>query len=146
MRFIFYSQEILSKEYNDFILQTLDGLKPAYPNIKRWFFDKVIRNIGRDREIVVLEFKKDIAGILILKYSENKISTIFVNPKYRRMGFGKLLIKKAQKLLNTPKPKISISDLYLHYFNFILRDRNFYLSFSKHNDYASKVREYFFNF
>lgn len=146
MRIIKYSNEIVSKDCNKFIIEVLERLKEVYPNIKEWFFNKVVTDIGNNREIILLEFKKQIVALLILKYNEKKISTIYVHPDFRHKGFGRLMIKISKRELNTFKPKITISDKCLDLFKNLLEIQQFKKSGVICGKYKEGVVEHYFNY
>lgn len=146
MQFYKYSNIIATKDQNKFIINALSNIKESYPHIKEWFFNKVIKEIGQNREIFLLEFKKEIVALLILKYNEKKISTIYVHPDYRHKGFGRLLIKIAKRELKTFKPKIIISEKYIGIFENLLRKQQFKETGIVMNRYKEGLGEYYFNY
>lgn len=146
MKIIKYSDVIVSKECNEFIIDVLSKQQENYPKIEYWFYNKVVPNIGGDREIILLEYKKQVIALLILKYSEKKISTMYVHPDFRHKGFGKLLIKISKRELNTPKPKITISESVFQFYENLLNMSGFKLTGVLKDVYKEGIREFYYNY
>lgn len=122
----------LFNTYISKVYQELKHLDKIYPNFNHWFYNKVITGIHKkEREILIYEYNHHVAGISIIKNSEieKKVSTLYVNPIYRKMGIGKKLLIHSMDILNTDKPLITLtSSNYVYYkrifdyFNFCQTD------------------------
>ena len=111
-----YSNIIASKEQNRTILGEIETLSKCYPKIGKWFFKKVVPNIGNKRDIIFIEDEdNNILGFSIVKNKKKwlKISTFKIVDKEQNKGLGTLLLNY---LLKEYSPK-----------------NGFYISF-KHNN------------
>ena len=127
------------------IYKTTKFITDDYPNYKDWFYNKQIPGIvTSERDILFIrnpEKLKEIIGILALKNTleEQKICTLYVKGKYRKMGIGTLLIEEAMKYLNTPTPIIEIPSYKLIMFKTFIRRYNWKLSYISFNDYGDEL-------
>lgn len=116
-----------------------------YPNYKEWFYNKQIPGIATgERDILFIrnpEKLKEIIGIIALKNTleEQKICTLYVKGKYRKMGIGTLLIEEAMKYLGTLNPVIEIPSYKLIMFKSFIRRYNWKLSYISCNDYGDEL-------
>ena len=98
--------------YFDAIYHTIHLVGKGYPGFDEWFFDKVKNGlIDGDREVIVFVQKRYIAGIAVLKNTqeEKKICTLRVLEKFQRNGIGKSLISQSLEILGTETPLITVS-------------------------------------
>lgn len=109
------------------VYEALAPLEQEYPNFKRWFFATTVPGvIAGTRKIFIASFASEIAGILIIKDSdEKKICTLRVLPEYRRMGIGRQLIQCAVQELSIDKPLITVSDEHLDEFKALFAEFGF---------------------
>ncbi|MCZ9981685.1 GNAT family N-acetyltransferase [Brachyspira hyodysenteriae] len=91
-------------------------------------------------------YNNDIAGIIILKksHSENKISTLRVDKRYRNNGIGRTLIKLGIELLEDDKPLITVNENKIYQFKYLFDYFGFKLK-DKINCYNKYSKELFFN-
>ena len=90
-----------------------DEVTKYYPDYLKWYFCKVIPGIFENsREILICTIDKNIAGILILKNTqeEKKICTIYITEKFKNLGVAQKLLKKAFNILGTNTPLFSVSE------------------------------------
>lgn len=132
-------QEIYNKLYN---------LNYEYPNFAYWYrnlFDKNFK-LKNNRKIFVCTYKNDIAGIIILKksHSENKISTLRVDKRYRNNGIGKVLIRLGIEWLEDDKPLITVNESKIYQFKYLFNYFGFKLK-DEINCYNRYSKELFFN-
>ena len=87
-----------------------------------------------------------LAGCTLLKNTrdEKKISTIFIDPKYRSNGLGSKLMGKSIDILGQ-SPLITVSDKNLSELKPLLDKFEFLLSSIKKDIYKKGDKEYFFN-
>ena len=120
MKFIRLNSLTLNEiiKYSIKIYETTKYLENDYPNYKKWFIDKQLKEVleGR-REILFLEENNEIIALACLKKEENKICTLYVKEEYRNKGIGTKLLIEVMKYLNTTKPFITISESKLFMFN-----------------------------
>ena len=127
------------------IFNTTKFISDDYPNYKNWFYNKQIPGIALgERDILFIrnpEKLKEIIGIVALKNTleEQKICTLYVKGKYRKMGIGTILIEEAMKYLNTPTPIIEIPAYKLVMFKSFIKRYNWKLSYISHNSYGNEL-------
>lgn len=144
LRIYRYSNIIPSKEENRIILNEIESLSQYYPNIGKWFIRKVVPNIGRDREILLVKNKENITmGFAILKFKKKwlKISTFKIGDKYQHEGVGYELLNYILKEFDYKDGcYITFKDMckfgFCKLFNKILNDNNGF----KHMDF-SKMKD-----
>lgn len=145
IKIIIYSETIVDKNINNFIIEKINYISKFYLNSIKWFYKKVVPEIGNNREIVILTLNDKPIGLMILKFNNKKISTLLIDKNYLGNGYGTILINKAKELLKTNNPKITVDEDNLKYFEKFLFKNNFKLSFKKVKEY-NKREEYFFNY
>lgn len=145
IKIIIYSETIVDKKVNDFIIEKINYISNFYLNSIKWFYKKVVPEIGINREIVILTLNDKPIGLMILKFNNRKISTLLIDKNYLRKGYGTILINKAKELLKTDKPKITVDEDKLIYFDNFLIKNNFKLSYKRVKEYNNR-EEYFYNY
>ena len=123
-------------------------LNYEYPNFYNWYnnlFDKNFQ-LKHNRKIIISTYNNDIAGIIILKKSnsENKISTLRVDKRYRNNGIGKTLIKLGIEWLEDEKPLITVNENKIYQFRHLFNYFGFKLK-DEINCYNKYSKELFFN-
>lgn len=104
--------------------KSLIGLRNYYPGFEKWFDNKIIPNINSSRKVILATNNGEFSGVLILKSSEKKICTLFVNENNRHKNLGLDFLRIASEELETYKMFISFNDdvknffLNNDYFNF----------------------------
>lgn len=104
--------------------KSLIGLRNYYPGFDKWFDNKVIPNVNSSRKVILAMNNGEFSGALILKPSEKKICTLFVNENNRHKNLGLDFLRIASEELETYKMFISFNDdvknffLNNDYFNF----------------------------
>ena len=77
---------------------------------------------------------------------EAKISTLFIDERYRNKGLASKLIKESFKFLNTDKPLITIADYKVDMFISIIKKYNWKLTQVLNSEYYNgKYREFVYN-
>ena len=95
-----------------------------YPDYNKWFHDKMIPGIiDQTREIICL-IDEEVIGFISLKKEEKKICTIFVDKKYRRQGYGTILVDKGIEYLEEDKPLLTILSSLQEEYSEIIRNHN----------------------
>lgn len=124
----------------------LEDIKKYYPGFKAWFDEKVIPDLlSFDRELIIEYRNNLIAGIAIIKKSENKVCTLKVMDNFKNRGIALKLIEKCFLILETKQPFFTISEEKLPEYQNIFKHYNFKLT-SVHNSlYRNNKKEYFFN-
>lgn len=132
-------------------LDTLFFLKQDYPQFRLWYKTKVIsglENNSRQIYIATPENNPDcIAAVMILKNdgNEKKISTLCVLDQYRSLGLGSRLMHLAIKVLNSPKPIITVSDTHMNEFDPLLKKFGFEHFHTYPGYYKDKISEHAYN-
>lgn len=120
-----------------------------YPNHFEHFWTKYIPGIfSGEREIIGIYNSNELAGLVILKKDdmEAKISTLFIDEKYRNRGLASKLIKKSFKFLNTDKPLISIAEYKVDMFISIIKKYNWKLTQVLDSEYYNgRHKEFVYN-
>ncbi|BDZ84609.1 hypothetical protein Lac2_27430 [Claveliimonas bilis] len=118
-------------------------LNIEYFGFSKWYRNLFLENnnLKKDREIILCEKNHCLAGIIILKSTEQekKICTVRVSKEFQKQGIGKKLIKLGLEWLETDKPLITMHkskqrqfEPLLNYFDFTLEQEkwNYYNIFS----------------
>lgn len=75
---------------------------------REWFYNAHLKQLGRNTTtLFALNEQNKIIGICNINYKENIISSIHINPKYKKIA--RLLIERSFTYLNTTKPYIKIT-------------------------------------
>lgn len=134
--------------YIDSARRTLAQLSSNYPGVQEWFNFKVIPGLSNGtRDILLITHKNDIAALSIFKndFSEKKICTIRVVPKYQHMGLGSIIVETGMEYLNTRYPLITVPENKMVQFNKLFNKYDFHIHDVKSNVYIPESREYYFN-
>lgn len=132
----------------------LKGLEKGYPNILKWFKEKVSFNskLRKNREILLAissDEKQNIKflGFAILKdtIEEKKICTIRISEEYQRKGVGEELFRKAFEVLGTDKPLITVSENNEECFKKLFKKFGFKKIEEKKDLYAQGIKENIYN-
>ena len=131
----------------DQVYSSLSVLEAEYPNFKKWFYGKVVPELRfGTREIIVAYVSNQIAGILILKDSnEKKICTLRVMPDFQHMGIGHAFMDFAINKLNCKHPLITVSDSHVSEFSNLFNEYGFVQTEVLPNYYVNGHSEYCFN-
>lgn len=132
--------ELIEDVYN-----ILTRFEAEYPSIFGWYFNKVVPNLNKDREILVCVDKGRLVGLSIIKHSEKKLCTLFVEERQRGLGIGTKLIELSCKTLGESKPFVTVNNMYLDYYLTLFFKRNFKLVKTYRDYYAKNRVEYSFN-
>lgn len=127
------------------VLKITLPIKDDYPNYKTWFLTKHLTGIGKDRDILFTVYKNQIVGIANIKFSEQKICTLYIRPGFRQNKIGKQLIHACMNALGTSKPLITISSNKIHFFQRIIKENHWECSELLSNYYTQDSDEFIFN-
>lgn len=139
---------ILDTHDENYIEDTYTMIQPCqkyYPNLYAWYFNKVVPQLREDRDIIVCIKDGHLVGIAIIKYSESKVSTLYVMEGYRNKGIGTKLLELCCKTLGKSKPHIAVNNLVLDYYLPLFAKRNFKLVSTHRDYYVKSLVEYSFN-
>lgn len=84
------------------ILELTNSIGETYPEHSKWFWDKFLVGLKTGgRGYIIAEQNNNLAGVVLFKDTEEekKISTLFVNPEYRKQGIATRLLQEAKKEL-----------------------------------------------
>lgn len=119
-----------------------------YPHYFEWFWRKAIPGlINGDREVLVCRSNKEVAGLAILKQTDEecKICTLFVAKKYRRQGVATRLLELSFGHLGTMKPVITMPKSKVATFQRIIDRYGWVETDRKPGLYRPDTTEVFFN-
>ncbi len=130
------------------ILAFIQPLRDTYPEYDKWFKEKFIPGLQKSERmfIIALDDNNTLAGCVLIKNTkeEKKISTLLVDPKFRRKGLGEELLKQTLQELGS-HPLITVSNKNLSQLQPLLKKCGFHLSAIKKGVYNSQDTEYYFN-
>ena len=121
-------------------------LRKIYPNDDEYVAS--LNNFSGEREIIGIYDSCKLVGLVILKKDEKeaKISTLFIDERYRNRGLASKLIKESFKFLNTDKPLISIAEYKVDMFISIIKKYNWKLTQVLNSEYYNgKYKEFVYN-
>lgn len=75
----------------------LSSLKSKYPDVERWFSEKVVLGLNNgERKLFLLHRGMELIGFCITKkcFNKVKICSLFIGEKYRRQGLGTTILQK----------------------------------------------------
>lgn len=125
-----------------------DCIRYDYPHYFEWFWQKAIPGlINGDREVFVCRSNKEVAGLAILKRTDEecKICTLFVANKYRRQGVATRLLELSFGHLGTMKPVITMPESKVATFQRIIDRYGWVETGRKPGLYRPDTTEVFFN-
>jgi len=142
------SNEIISFIYFKNILSLLENFKNEYPDIKQWFYKKVLKGIKtKNRTIILKIYNSKLCGLAILKHNnkEKKICTLYVKENFRNRKLGTELVEQSLYILNCDKPLVTVSSKRLIEFSNLFRKFKFELYAAYPDYYVKGLTEYTFN-
>ncbi len=130
----------------DEILLVTISAKSTYPEYAIWFMEKHVPGIYiGDRNTIIAVHNKKVVGVANIKSSENKLCTLYFDPKYRRQGLGIKLVEKSSDDLKTSKPLITMPSSYIHDFKRIIKRYGWELTDCIDDCYKKDISELVFN-
>jgi len=127
------------------VFKYLPEVKFVYPNVENWLEKVVIPDLKTSNRLFsCIYVNGNFAGYTILKKSlkQNKICTLQILPKYRRITAGRRLLEFALDII--PNSIITVSSMVLHNYSSILSEFNFTLVNEIQNIYSENSTEYIF--
>lgn len=148
----FYSlQDLLKKGIDinpiiDEILHVTISAKSTYPEYAMWFMEKHVPGIyaGMRNTIIAVD-NNLVVGVANIKSKENKLCTLYFDPKYRRQGLGIKLVEESLDYLSTSKPLITMPSSYIKDFKKIIKRYGWELTDCIEDCYMKNVSELVFN-
>lgn len=139
------SDNLMLENYDDLVNQiyyVTDHLSFDYPKHKEWFFNKHLKSIGQDREVIYITLYNNICGVAFLKKTsdEKKICTFYVSEHSRNKGVGSALLQACFDFLETEQPLISMPKHKVRYFLYYVYKYNWKITqilpsfYNKEND------------
>lgn len=113
----------------DDVWEMLKPLDIYYPDIRNWFYTKVIPGLDNHTRTILTEYDNDdLIGLSILKHDavEKKICTLVVREGYRRHGVGSKLLAQGVSVLGYGT-YITINKRLFNAYNNLLTDFGFVL-------------------
>lgn len=149
----YYSLSKLLQEGHDLepiineILLTTISAKTTYPEYTEWFMKKHIPGIylGTRDTIIAVHNNKIIGVSNIKREKENKLCTVYFDPKYRKQKLGISLVDKSIELLGDSKPLITMPSSYLPQFKNIIKRYDWQLTDCIRDCYLQNTSELVFN-
>lgn len=125
--------------YYSQIYNFLKRLNIEYPGFSKWYKGLFLENkeLQNGREIIICEKEYCIAGIAILKSTEEekKICTLRVAAPFQRQGIGRKLMEMSFEWLQEDKPLITMHKSKQHEFASLLEYYGFVLEQTQWNYY-----------
>jgi GNAT superfamily N-acetyltransferase len=138
----------LSQIEIDEILEFLLPISSCYPQIDKWFIQKVIPGISLGtRYVLCIRRKGQIVALGIAKKDkyEKKICTLRVVSEYTRQGIGTYLFNHLLHWLESTSPIITVNEERLSEFQSLFAKYSFVLTSIRNNLYIPGHAEYIFN-
>jgi hypothetical protein len=136
----------IEKIINEILLVTISA-KTTYPEYTKWFLEKHIPGIYLGtRDTIIAVHNNRIVGVSNIKRDkENKLCTVYFDPKYRKQKLGITLVDKSIELIGDSKPLITMPSSYLPQFKNIIKRYDWQLTDCIDNCYKEKTSELVFN-
>ena len=131
---------------NEILLVTISA-KTTYPEYTKWFIEKHIPGIYLGtRDTIIAVHKNKIVGVSNIKRDkENKLCTVYFDPKYRKQKLGITLVDKSIELIGNSKPLITMPSSYLPQFKNIIKRYDWQLTDCIDGCYEENTSELVFN-
>lgn len=131
---------------NEIILVTINA-KTTYPEYVDWFVNKHVPGIYLGtRDTIIAVHNNKIVGVSNIKRDkENKLCTVYFDPKYRKQKLGITLVDKSIELIGDSKPLITMPSSYLPQFKNIIKRYDWQLTDCIDNCYLENTSELVFN-
>ena len=131
---------------NEILLVTISA-KTTYPEYTKWFLEKHIPGIYLGtRDTIIAVHNNKIVGVSNIKRDkENKLCTVYFDPKYRRQKLGITLVDKSIELIGDSKPLITMPSSYLPQFKNIIKRYDWQLTDCIDGCYQEDTSELVFN-
>ncbi len=131
---------------NEILLTTISA-KTTYPEYTEWFIKKHIPGVYQGtRDTIIAVHNNKIVGVSNIKREkENKLCTVYFDPKYRKQRLGITLVDKSIELIGDSKPLITMPSTYLPQFKNIIRRYDWQLTDCITNCYQENTNELVFN-
>ena len=137
------------KTYYNQIYVFLKWLNLEYPGFNTWYDNLFTENkeLKSGREIIICEKEYSIAGIAILKSTEEeqKICTLRVAKRSQRQGIGKRLMELSFEWLQNDKPLLTMHSTKQHQFRHLMQYYGFELEQKNRNYYNIFSTELVYN-
>lgn len=130
---------------NEILFITVSA-KTTYPEYADWFIKKHVPGIyDGTRNTIIAVHNNKIVGVSNIKSSENKLCTLYFNPKYRRQRLGVKMVEESFKYLKDSKPLITMPSSYLPEFKNIIKRYDWQLTDCIDDCYMKDISELVFN-
>lgn len=131
---------------NEILLVTINA-KTTYPEYTDWFINKHIPGIYLgNRDTIIAVHNNKIVGVSNIKRgTENKLCTVYFDPKYRKQKLGLTLVDKSIDLIGDSKPLITMPSSYLPQFKNIIKRYDWQLTDCIDDCYQENTSELVFN-
>lgn len=131
---------------NEILLVTISA-KTTYPEYAEWFIKKHIPGIYLGtRDTIIAVHNNKIVGVSNIKRDkEDKLCTVYFDPKYRKQRLGIELVDKSIELIGNSKPLITMPSTYIPQFKNIIKRYDWQLTDCIEDCYKDNVSELVFN-
>lgn len=131
---------------NEILLVTISA-KTTYPEYTDWFINKHVPGIylGTRDTIIAVHNNKIVGVSNIKREKENKLCTVYFDPKYRKQKLGLTLVDKSIELIGDSKPLITMPSSYLPQFKNIIKRYDWQLTDCINDCYQENTSELVFN-
>lgn len=148
----YYSLSNLIKEGRDInpiideILSITISAKTTYPEYLTWFLEKHVPGIySGTRDTIIAVDNNKLIGVSNIKFKENKLCTLYFDPKYRKQRLGLSLVDKSIDLIGNSKPLITMPSSYVPQFKNIIKRYDWQLTDCIKDCYQENTNELIFN-
>lgn len=131
----------------DQILYITISAKTTYPEYTEWFLQKHIPGIYEGtRDTIIAVHNEKIVGVSNIKRDrEDKLCTLYFDPKYRRQRLGIELVDRSIELIGNSKPLITMPSTYIPQFKNIIKRYDWELTDCIADCYKENTSELVFN-
>lgn len=130
------------------VFEDVSHLEALYPGFRSWFFEKAARSTLQEERRFFVRFECGrLAGVAIAKRAaeERKLCTLWVHPRVRKQGLGRVLAEEALDWLGTQTPLFTVPQRRSHYFTSLMSDLGFKQTQALPGHYLANDTELVFN-
>ena len=120
----------------------------TYPSHKVWYYANFIGYLLKNNKALIIFARNsknnEIAGVAFINKEIYKLCTLFVNPKYRRMGIATKLLQISEDSLGK-KPLVTVSEINYPKLKKIFEKNKYILTYKVIGYYQKNIVEFCFN-
>jgi len=123
-------------------------IEKTYPSHKVWYYANFIGYLLKNNKALIIFARNsennEIAGVAFINKEIYKLCTLFVNPKYRRMGIATKLLQISEDSLGK-KPFVTVSEINYPKLKKIFEKNKYILTYKVIGYYQKNIVEFCFN-